>query len=234
MLEAEDYTDFVLDRRLGCRQLGMNLTPRITAHKIRVTYENRDRENNGITIWSTYFEREYVPGIATDKIPRSRFENDQYAVRFARLLGWAAAPNMIVGRCVIDEPKKAVKKVVFDDGDEVVQEDASRLPEGIVVADQMGTFREYKLPLISFAEDYAKPVNERLQWQPRSVRCPVEFANAYLDAFLGRFTQIQQEYFRRKRGFDSLFRHQRGTRKGTSATAGKRCSNGSKKPTPGR
>ncbi len=209
MLEAEDYTDFVLDRRLGCRQLGMNLTPRITAHKIRETYQNRDRENHGIAIWSTYFEREYVAGIATDKIPRSRFENDQYAVRFARLLGWAAAPNMIVGRCEVDEPKKTVKKVIFDDGDEVVQEDAERLPEKIVVVDQMGTFREYKLPLIAFAEAYAKPVNSRVQWEPRSLRCPVEFANAYLDAFLGRFTQIQQEYFRRKRAFDSLFRHQR-------------------------
>jgi hypothetical protein len=203
MREAEDYTDYVLDRRLGCRQLGMNLTPRITAHKIRETYQNRDHDYHGVTIWSTYFEREYVAGVATDKIARWRFEKDDYSVRFAALLGRAAAPNMIVGRCERDE-KGVVKKIVFDDGDEVVQDDPSGLPERIVVVDQMGTFVDFKRPLMSFAKDYAEPVNRRLGL----VRCPVEFANAYLDAFLERFTQIQQEYFRRKRAFDSLFRHQ--------------------------
>ena len=208
MREAEDYTDYVLDRRLGCRQLGMNLTARITAHKILETYEGENREYRGITIRSTYFEREYIPGTATDKIPRSRFEDPQYAIRFAALLGRAAAPNMIVGRCESDE--ETVKKVVFDDGDEVVQEDASGLPERIVVVDQMGTFRDYKLPLASFAEAYAEPVNFRLAWGPPPVlKSPVEFAYAYLDAFLERFAQIQQEYFKRKRAFDSLFRYQR-------------------------
>ena len=206
MREAEDYTDFVLDRRLACRQLGMNLTPKITAHKIRETYRNKERECYGATIWSTYFEREYIPGIATDKIPRSRFENNEYAIRFATLLGQAAAPNMIVGRCELE--RKMVKKVVFDDGDEVVQEDSSKLPERIVVVDQMGTFGEFQLPLLSFAEAYAKPVNSRLEWKPSVVRCPVEFANAYLDAFLERFTQIRQDYFQRKRAFDNLFHHQ--------------------------
>jgi hypothetical protein len=204
MRESEDYTDFVLDRRLGCRQLGMNLTQQITAHKIPETYDGTQWGCRGITIWSTYFERQYIPGIATDKIPDCRFENPQYAIRFAALLGRAAAPNMIVGRCDLD------KKVVFDDGDEVVQEDAEGLPETIVVTDQLGTFGDFELPLESFAKSYAEPVNRRLPL----VRCKAEFAAAYLDAFLERFTHIQQEYFKRKRAFHSLFSHQRLDEKG--------------------
>jgi hypothetical protein len=204
MTESEEYTDYVLDRRLGCRQLGMNLTPRITAHKIPETYSGKQWEARGVTLWSTYFEREYIAGIATDKIPAARFDNDEYAMRFAAHLGGAAAPNMIVGRCDLD------KKVVFDDGDEVVQENAAGLPEVIVVSDQMGTFNDFKLPLGYFAKGYAEPINRRLPL----VRRPAEFANAYLEAFLERFTHIQQEYFKRKSAFDRLFSHERLDEKG--------------------
>jgi hypothetical protein len=177
----------------------MNLTPCITAHKIPETYDGTNWEHRGVTIWSTYFERDYIRGIATDKIPASRFENDQYALRLAALLGRAAAPNMIVGRCDLD------KRVVFDDGDEVVQEDEAGLPLEIVVSDQMGTFGDFKLPLEHFAKGYAQPVNSRLPL----VRCPVEFADAYLNAFRERFIHLQQEYFKRKRAFDTLFSHER-------------------------
>ena len=204
MIESDEYTDYVLDRRLGCRQLGMNLTPRITAHTIPETYTGKQWEARGVTVWSTYFEREYIAGIATDKIPKCCFENDQYAIRFAALLGGAAAPNMIVGRSDLKG------NVVFDDGDEVVQENAAGLPEVIVVSDQMGTFGDFGLPLEHFASGYAEPVNRRLPL----VRCREEFANAYLDAFLERFTHIQQEYFKRKPAFDSLFSHQRLDEKG--------------------
>jgi hypothetical protein len=204
MIESDEYTDYILDRRLACRQLGMNLTPRITAHTIPETYTGKQWEARGVTVWSTYFEREYISGIATDKIPKCRFENEQYAIRFAALLGRAAAPNMIVGRCDLK------KDVVFDDGDEVVQENAAGLPEEIVVSDQMGTFGDFGLPLEHFASGYAEPVNRRLPL----VRCREEFANAYLDAFLERFTHIQQEYFKRKPAFDSLFSHQRLDEKG--------------------
>ena len=67
-----------------------------------------------MTIWSTYFQRDYIRGIASDKIPACRFEDPAYALQFARLLGRAAAPNMIVGRCDLNG------QVLFDDGDEVV------------------------------------------------------------------------------------------------------------------
>ena len=52
---------------------------------------------------------------------------------------------MIVGRCDLQG------RVVFDDGDEVVIENEHGLPVEIVVADQMGTFADYRTELEHFA-----------------------------------------------------------------------------------
>ena len=38
MVRAEEYTEYVLDRRLGCQQLGMNLPLRVTARRISERY----------------------------------------------------------------------------------------------------------------------------------------------------------------------------------------------------
>jgi hypothetical protein len=195
MIESEKYTNYVLDRRLACRQLGMNILTKVTAGKIEETYAGKNDKYHGQIIWSPYFERDYVRGIATDKVPRHRFQNDDFALRFARLLGAAAAPNIIVGRNDLDGP------VVFDDGDEILIEDANGLPVEILVVDQLGTFNDYKKPLESFVKAYAAPVRERREY----LTCPSEFAAAYLDAFCERFARIQEEYRRRKRAFDNMF-----------------------------
>ena len=107
----------------------------------------------------------------------------------ARLLGAAAAPNMIVGRC------DAHGNVLFDDGDEVVVEDAHGLPVEIVVAGLMGTFHDFRNDLHHFAAVYAGPVNRRLE----HLANPEEFARVYLDAFVERFLAIQEKY-RSRRG----------------------------------
>jgi hypothetical protein len=207
MLESEEYTDYVLDRRMGCRQLGMNLIPRVTAGKITETYAGRRWDVQGQTIWSPYFERDYIHGMATDKVPFHRFKNDAFALRFAQLLGAAAAPNLIVGRCHIEGP------VVFDDGDEVILEDDRGLPQEIRVVDQLGTFTDFRNDLARFAPEYAEPVRNRLA----HVSNPQAFAEAYLKAFCERFTHVQQEYRRRKRAFDNLFAHRRWDEGGSFA-----------------
>ena len=147
ILEADEYTEYIFDRRLGCRQLGMNLPPHVTARRLAEIYRGARTEYHGTTIWSTYFQRDYIRGIASDKIPACRFEDPAYALQFARLLGRAAAPNMIVGRCDLDG------QVLFDDGDEVVIEDPGGIPTEIVVADQTGTFVDYLRELEEFAAD---------------------------------------------------------------------------------
>jgi hypothetical protein len=207
IVQSEEYTEYILDRRLGCRQLGMNLPPRVTARKLSEKYCGKQGGYHGSTIWSTYFQRDYIRGIATDKIPVGRFQDETFALALARLLGRAAAPNMIVGRCDLSG------NVLFDDGDEVVVEDAQGMPVDIVVADQTGTFVDYVRDLKDLAAVYARPVNRRAA----HLACPESFAEAYLAAFEERFTSIQEEYRKRRRAFDTLFKHRPRDEKGSLA-----------------
>ncbi len=199
MLEAEEYTEYILDRRLGCRQLGMNLSTRIVQRKIFERYQGKRTEYFGCQIGSTYFEREYIFGVASDKVPRSRLEQPEYAVGLARLLGRAAAPNIIVGRTTLE------KVVIFDDGDEVVVEDENGWPKAIVVSDHTGTFVDFASPLEQFAEAYARPVNARLPHLPN----PALFARTYIAGFTEQFLRVQGDYRRRRRAFDTLFQHEK-------------------------
>lgn len=194
IMEAEEYTDYILDRRLGCRQLGMNLAPRMTTRKLSEHYRGPAYDGQ---IWSTYFERDYLPGLASDKIPRSRYQNPAFSIKFAELLGKAAAANIIVGRMNL------ANAVLFDDGDEVILEDANGIPCELIVSDHTGTFTEYKSPLESFAKAYAAPLLKRLACFPS----PRSVIDAYLAAFVERFSHIQQDYRLRKRAFDTLFKH---------------------------
>ena len=207
MLQADEYTEYILDRRLGCRQLGMNMPRRVTARRLAERYQGPRGEYRGATIWTTYFQRDYIRGIASDKIPTCRFEDSAYALQFARLLGRAAASNMIVGRCTLDG------QVLFDDGDEVVLEGPDGMPTEIVVADQTGTFVDYLRDLQEFAAAYARPIVRRRQYVV-DANC---FAAAYLEAFAERFTAIQQEYAKRRRAYDNLFPRERGGEDGSFA-----------------
>ena len=197
IIESEEYTEFILDRRLGCRQLGMNMPQQTTAKRISERYTGSRRDLHGSLIWSPYFERDYIRGMATDKIPPQRLADAAFASRLARLLGQSAATNLVVGR------SDRQGRVVFDDGDEVLVENEDRLPVDIVVADQMGTFADYRNNLEHFAAEYAEPVNRRLSLVPD----PEEFAALYIEGFVARLTWIQLEYRKRKRAFDMLFKH---------------------------
>ncbi len=197
IMEAADYTDYILDRRLGCRQLGMNLPDKVTNGRIREVYTGANKQYHGVRCWVIYFERDYIKGSATDKISARRYANPEFNRRLGRLLGEAAATNMIVGRTYSD------KRVMFDDGDEVLLLDNEGLPDQLIVSDHTGTFTEYQYPLHVFASAYAAAVNARAANMPNAH----EFAEIYLAAFLARFERIQQEYLRRKRAFDNLFKH---------------------------
>ena len=196
IMEAEEYEEYILDRRLGCRQLGMNLPSRIVRNRIGEPYHGRRAEFEGRVLWATYMQRDYVPGIATDKIPLARFQNGVFAARFAALLGRTAAPSAIVGRAHRDG------RAIFDDGDEVLVLDSADMPLDMVVSDHTGAFVDYTSELSTFAADYAAPVSRRLPHVPE----PDAFANAYLEAFLGRFVFVQQEYRKRRPAFQNLFK----------------------------
>ena len=198
MFKSDEYTEYVLDRRFACHHLGMNIPKHVTTRKVCERYVGSQTGPAGTMIWSPYFRRAYIPGIATDKMPRQRFQDTEFSLGFARQLGLAAAPNIIVGRCDDIEDK-----VLFDDGDEVMIEDARGMPAEIKVADQTGTFVDYLKPLQVSAAAYADPVNRRIEYLPD----PEGFARAYLDAFVEKFSCVQEKYRRRRKAFDTLFKN---------------------------
>ena len=207
ILEAGEYTEFVLDRRLGCRQLGMNLASHIVTWRIEQPYRGSRQQYADQMIWYTYYERDYIHGRATDKIAPTNFQSEEFALRFARLLCRAAAPSLIVGKADLTD------RALFDDGDEVVIEDSRHLPGSIMVTDHTGAFVSYQTSLESFAEDFARPVNRRATVVPD----PGAFAETYLAAFTEQFHHIQQQYRSMKRGFDTLFMHHRRDEGGSFA-----------------
>lgn len=196
--ESDEYTDYWLDRRLGCRQLGLQLPARVVMRRLSEVYMGTNPRYRGHTVRSTYFEREYLPGIATDKLPMEVYSIPGYAPKLAALLGKAAASGLIVGRSL-----EFGKRPVFDDGDEVVIEGDDGLPAAIMLGDHSGAFGEYQKPLDAFAAHYARPVNTR----DRLFGHPHEFARIYLAALREQFLQIQGDYRKHRRAFDTLFKH---------------------------
>jgi hypothetical protein len=199
ILESEEYTDYVLDRRLGVLQLGMNVPAGVSVQRTRERYVGENRDVSGRLIPALYFERDYLHGLATDKLPRSKYLKPSYADRLAWLLGRAAAANLIAGRAV-----EGSKQVLFDDGDEVIMESpVTGLPDRLVVSDPSGAFSDYQRSLIEAAPDYARAVNARADCVP-DLR---EFAETYLEAFKAGYQHVQGDYRRRRRAFDRLFKH---------------------------
>jgi hypothetical protein len=195
MIRSEEYTEYTLDRLLACRQLGMRIPFHVTGKRISEPHAAPD--GSEFTIWAPYFERDYVRGIATDKLPAFRLEDARFALAFARLLGRAAAPNLIVGRCDLTGGP------LFDDGDEVLTLDPEGMPAEITVADITGTFNDCVTPLDEFVAPYASPVARRAVHLPDAAA----FTEAYLAGFVERFEWIQGEYRSRRRSFDTLFGH---------------------------
>ncbi len=202
MFETEEYMEYTQDRYLGCRRLGMNLFGPVRIGKISELYKGTQAEYAGTPVWTPYFERDYVPGIASDKVTEDRLSRPGYAERFAELLGQAAASNLIVGRG--DGPSDGIPDeeliVFFDDGDEILVE-REGMVEDLVVMHHTGSFWHFDQPLYRFAAAYARPVTRRREHLPD----PDTFARIYLDALVERFMCIQREYREDRHAFDRLF-----------------------------
>ena len=195
VMEGAEYTEYTLDRRLGCWELGMPLPGRIDTRHVSETYYGKQEKYHGTRIWTTYFERDFIEGIATDKIPEDRFNDKTFTRQVAQLLGQAAAPNLVVGRT--DDNGN----VTFDRGDEMVLTDPDGTPQRIVVADHAGTFSDVNNPLVYFASGYAYPAISRAKWLPY----PDLFISAYLEALAKRLTEMKTECALKRHAFDALF-----------------------------
>ena len=204
ILDTEEYLDYTLDRRLGCLQFGMHLPARVHMRRLTENYQGVRLTYHGRRIPVLYFERDYLPGIPSNRISDRKLEDPRYACRLAALLGHAAAPNLVVGRTL--EPLVATEpgEPLFDNGDEIVVEGSDGLPRDLVLVDHSGAFADWKTSsLLPFAQSYAGPANRRadLVAEPRA------FAEAYLTAFATGLGRLLDDYRKRKLAFDGLFKH---------------------------
>ena len=205
ILETQYYTEYTLNRRSGCGQLGMPLPKRIDVRNIPEDYLWGGKDDVS-RIWVTYFERDFIEGLATDKITKTQLGNADFARRLAKCLGYIAAPNIVVGRMTADE-----SEAIFDQGDEILILDEEGLPREILAADYAGTFVDYKRPLIDFAEAYANPVLSRWEKIPAPDR--EEFAATYLASMKEHLIVIQEKCRFRRRELFSLFVDYKGGEK---------------------
>ena len=195
MLESDEYSEYILDRRLMCCQLGMNLPRRIGFGYFTEKYRGHN-QYNGISVRTGCFVRPYVRGTATDKIPLPRYRNPAFALKFAQLLGEAAAVDLIVGR-----RSSATNELLFDHSYEIVLCGEDGLPSSIKVTDHAGSFVEYERELVDCVADYAEPVKSRKAFVPDYDA----FAAAYVKAFSAKVAEVQNSYRSRRRAFDGLF-----------------------------
>ena len=195
IVETDEYSDYILDRRLMCRQLGMNLPHKLGYGHFTEKYRGNN-QYNGVAVRTAYFVRSYVPGIASDKIPPAKYRNPAFAVRFAELMGAAAAVDMVVGR-----RSSANNSPLFDQNYEVVRLGDDGLPEEICVTDHAGSFVEYSRPYGDYVSDYASAITRR-----RSFVADYDgFAVAYVEGFRRRLVAIQSAYRARRKAFNNLF-----------------------------
>ena len=195
IIETDEYSDYILDRRLMCRQLGMNLPRRLGYGHFTEKYRGNN-QYNGVAVRTAYFIRTYVPGIASDKIPPAKFRNPAFALRFAELMGTAAALDMVVGR-----RSSSTRELMFDQNYEVVRLGADGLPAELMVTDHAGSFTEYESDLADMVADYASPVLRRRSF----VADFNAFAESYVAGFRRRLAETQAAYRARRKAFDGLF-----------------------------
>jgi hypothetical protein len=129
------YREYIFDRLQAAAALGV---PILSYTEVRF-----DEEVPGLGwIPVFFFDREYVPGLVTDKIPPARYAREGFIARLAYLLGKAAAVSLTLGRAC---PR--TRHVFFDDGDEIIQFDDQELPARLVIAETTGSFTDWTSPI---------------------------------------------------------------------------------------
>ena len=195
MYEANQYMDYILDRRLACLQLGMNLPFHVGAGRLTEKYLG-ENQYHGASVQAFYYARQYIRGTASDKIPPARFANPAFAHRFAQLMGEAAAVDMVVGRRATETGEH-----MFDKNFEMVQTGPDGLPVRVVVTDHAGSFVNYKHDFSEYVPAYANVMRRRKEF----VQDYDAFCSAYVAAFKARLEAMKGEYLAHPRAFDELF-----------------------------
>lgn len=207
IVESDEYSDYILDRRLMCRQLGMNLPNHLGYGHFIERYSGAN-QYNGVAVRTSYFVRNYIEGTASDKVPLARYRNPAFALAFAYLMGEAAALDLIVGRC-----SSVTHEILFDRHYEVVRLKEDGIPCEIAVTDHAGSFVNYEQDFADYVSHYADFVSRRRSY----VVDLAGFASAYVEGFRRKLVAVQDSYRARRASFDGLFRDRPYDAKGSGA-----------------
>lgn len=130
------YRNYIFDRLKAASMLGVPILSYSEIH-----FEEEIPGVGKIPVF--FFDRPYVPGIVTDKLPLAYYARSEFLSRLAYLLGKAAAASITLGRTCI-----RTGRLFFDDGDEVVQLNRSGLPEDLIISETTGSFTDTTTPMI--------------------------------------------------------------------------------------
>jgi PAS domain-containing protein len=129
------YRDYIFDRLHAAARLGF---PILTYREIRL-----ELRLPGVgPVPSFFFERQYVTGVVSDKIPLSCYRTPDFIENLSCLLGLAAAFTLVLGRVSF-----RTGKVFFDDGDELIQLDSNSIPSRLVIIETTGSFTDWTTPI---------------------------------------------------------------------------------------
>lgn len=176
------YRDYIFDRLIAAARLGF---PTLSYNEIRL---EEDIPGLG-KVPSFFFERQYIPGTVTDKISFSCYKKPEFIINLARILGAAAAFTLVLGRA---SPRTG--KIFYDDGDELVQFDASAMPQRLVIIETTGSFTDCITPMISLLPQCIERFRTHLQ-KARAAGLPrtslTEAVAAFADSLSGKVKRVK-------------------------------------------
>jgi len=133
--ETFNYRNYIFDRLHAAARLGF---PILSYSEIRL-----DERVPGLgVIPAFFFERQYISGVVTDKIPISCYKNPNFIKSLSGLLGDAATFTLVLGRA---SPRTG--RIFYDDGDEVIQFNSRSIPTRLVIIETTGSFTDWTTPL---------------------------------------------------------------------------------------
>lgn len=190
------YRDYILDRLKGAA--GLRLP--ILSYSAIQFYENLPGIGE-IPIF--FFDRRYVVGMVSDKIPSAFYAKKGFMVRLAPLLGRAAAASLVLGRA-----SHRSGELFFDDGDEVIQLDQEKLPEQLIISETTGSFTDSTTPILELLPQCFKRLAVHLDKARRKETPTADLkaaVNAFTDALTTELGRMQALLDDETTGLRSLF-----------------------------
>jgi hypothetical protein len=194
--ETIKYRNYIADRLHAAARLGF---PILSYNEIRL-----DEEVPGLgKIPAFFFERQYIAGVVTDKIPISCYKNPEFIKGLARQLAAAATFTLVLGRA---SPRNG--KIFYDDGDELIQLDAMSIPDRLIIIETTGSFTDWTTPLISLLPQCLTRFRAHLD-KARESAVPLhvirESVDIFANAFRDKLRTIQELAFAPSSNIGSLF-----------------------------